>query len=257
MHFLLPFLLIACTDSYKEALDKNTIEAYQQFIAENPTSVRVVEIQERLETLLKEEARSSKDPALYKSYIEDYAEITVDEGEFKKFKKEFVDLMWKQAIDTHTVEAYQNFIHKFKKLDQRKAKMAAQYIKVVEYEEFVSFTPVEIEQVNMANDPDGPLNGWKISADITNTGISKIEQLRVRVNFLDAEGKIVSADEKSEDTKVIGVLAGREWATPDNQKPPFKPKETRTWSYMTADIPAEWSKKVKVNIVQLKLVGDL
>ncbi|MBM74977.1 MAG: hypothetical protein CMK59_06230 [Proteobacteria bacterium] len=257
MRFLLPFLLIACTDSYKEALEKNTTEAYQQFIAENPTSVRVPEIQQRLETLLKEEARAAKDPALYKSYLDDYADITVDEGEFKKFKNEYIDLIWKQTIETHTVEAYQKFIHKFKKSVPRKAKMAAQYIKVVEYEQFVSFTPVEIEQVNMANDPDGPLNGWKISADITNTGISKIEELKVRVNFLDAEGKVVSADEKSEDTKVIGVLAGREWATPDHQKPPFKPKETRTWSYMTADIPAEWSKKVKVNIVKIKLVGDL
>ena len=47
MRFLIPFFLLACTDSYKEALEKNTAEAYQQFLAENPTSVRVVEIQQR------------------------------------------------------------------------------------------------------------------------------------------------------------------------------------------------------------------
>ena len=55
---------------------------------------------------------------------------------------------------------------------------------------------------------------------------------------------------------MIGELKGREWATPDYMKPPFKPKKHVSWSYMTGDVPPDWSRKVELTIIKLRKVGE-
>ncbi len=253
---LLLSLFLACSNPYQEALDAGTVEAYEAFLTENPKHKKARTIQGHLEEKLREAAKESKDITQFDAYLERFKDTTSDKNAYARFVSAREDVMWNKALDAHTEKAYQSFILEYKSSSPRRARMAEEYSKVAAYEKNLSRTPIEIEQVNMANDPDGPLNGWKISTDLTNNGPASLSRLKYRINFLDAEGNIVHSDEKSEDTIVIGELKGREWATPDYMKPPFKPKETRSWSYMTGDVPPDWSRKVELTIIKLRKVGE-
>ena len=248
--------LLACSNPYQEALDAGNVEAYEAFLEQNPKHKKAKTIQGHLEEKLREQAKESQDIKLYDSYLERFKDTTSDKNAYTRFISEREDVMWKKALEAHTEKAYQDFILEYKADSPRRALMAEEYSRVAAYEKNLSRTPVEIEQVNMANDPSGPLNGWKISTDITNNGPASLSKLKYRVNFLDAEGNIIHSDEKSEDTIVIGELKGREWATPDYMKAPFKPNETRTWNYTTGDVPPEWSRKVELTIIKLRKVGE-
>ena len=107
----------------------------------------------------------------------------------------------------------------------------------------------------MAQDAEGPLNGWLFSANITNNTTRDIKFLKAKLHFLDAEGNILSSH-VSDGTVIIGELYGREWATPKPRKPPFKIGQTRKWTYLTGDIPPNWSKRVRLQLFQVQFMND-
>jgi hypothetical protein len=252
------FMLLAagCSDPYQEAKDANSIEAYEAYLKENPTSARAFEAQMSLENLYIDRARQSGDLSHFDEYLDRFKDKSVSKKTYDNFVKERKETAWKTAISTHTAEAYEVFIKDYDKKDPRKVRLAKQYLKVSQYEPKLKLGPIEQEQINMAKDKDGPLNGWSFSAEVTNSGDKELEWLQVRVNFLDADGKTLDADEQSMDTTIVGLLPGREWATPESRKPPFKPGQTRNWEYTTGDIPADWSKRVRIDFIKLRFVGD-
>jgi len=106
----------------------------------------------------------------------------------------------------------------------------------------VSSSPVEVEQVNLAENPDGPLDGWGFTADFTNEGTEAIKYLMVEVQYLDSTGRAVQKDQwPAVAERLPGNLPMEEGFSE-----PIKPNTSRTFYYTTGDLPADWSKKVKL-----------
>ena len=95
------------------------------------------------------------------------------------------------------------------------------------------------------------MNGWKFATEITNNGDKEIMYLKAEIVFYNAEGRAIDRA-TDEDTVIIGELKGREWATPEKQKPPFKTGETRKWEYTTGETPPGWGQKVKMNLINIQ-----
>ena len=248
MKHLLPFLfLMACSNPYDEAKQANTIEAYEKYLEEHGSSARAMEATMALENLYIEKARASKDPADYDTYLNRFVGKTATPSMYTKVAEERKEVAWDRAIELNTAEAYQAFIDKYNLEDPRKSRIAKSRLRVAKYQDNLVLAPIEKEKANLGQDDEGALNGWKFSTEITNKGDKEIWYLRLRVSFLDAEGKVAGAESET----VIGMLKGREWATPDNQKPPFKGGETRSYEHLTGDTPPEWGGQVRMDFIDV------
>ena len=255
MHtFLSLFLLFACDNPYEEAKALNTIEAYETYLKEHPTSAQALVAKHELESLYVEKAETSKSLEDYDAYLKRFEEKK-DRPEHKKIEKQRMARARDIANLEDTPESYQRFIDTYKHTNSPKIKSAGILIKTAKYKANIEVSDLEQEQANMAQDAEGPLNGWLFSATITNNTTRDIKFLKAKLHFLDAEGNILSSH-VSDGTVVIGELYGREWATPKPRKPPFKIGDSRKWTYLTGDIPPNWSKRVRLQLFQVQFMND-
>ena len=71
---------------------------------------------------------------------------------------------------------------------------AKQRLRMAENRDKVSSSPPEVEQVNLAENPDGPLDGWGFTADFTNEGEQAIRYLMIEIQYLNDAGKAVKQE---------------------------------------------------------------
>lgn len=244
---LLTTLFLGCSNPYAEAQQANTIEAYEKFLKENPSSIKVLDAKMALENLYIEQARKSKDPADYDKYIKRFEEHPPVQKRFDTIVEERKEVAWQKSIESNKPEDYQTFIKEYNLSDPRMTRLAKRRLKVAEYRSNLSMTPIAQERTNMGEDPDGPLNGWRFSTEVTNKGDKDIWMLKIRLVFLNAEGNVAAAEKET----FIGELPGREWATPKEQKPPFKGGDTRPFTFLTGNTPPDWGGKVEMEFIEI------
>jgi len=118
---------------------------------------------------------------------------------------------------------------------------------VLEYQDNLDIGDVELDQVNLAEDPDGPLNGWEIRAPIKNNGARTITYLNVEIQYLGPGGKVV------ETTKWPWVAPQFPVPMEEELKVPVKGGEARDYVYTTAPPEAgEWNRTVKLVPVTIR-----
>ncbi len=239
-------LLSACTDPFKEAMDANTIEAFEKFLAENPNSAYTTQGQVRLEELYLEKARADKNLEGYDAYLQKYPKGKLREKALEE-RREFL-FSWADQEDTP--EAWQKFIDEYPSGDKKKLVEARKRLTMAESKDIVSIGEISIEQINLAEVPDGPLDGWGIYAPVTIGGDKEVASLMMQVAYLGSEGQVLD----TRDWPLVAPALPQNMPVVESFKVPMKPGETRTFEWTAGDMPTGWARKVSLKPVEIRFV---
>jgi hypothetical protein len=156
----------------------------------------------------------------------------------KKAMAERKDMLFAWAEATHTPASWQKFLDEYPTADRRLRGQAKRGKKAAAYMPSLKIGEVSFQQINLAEDPEGPLNGWEMLAPFTNNGEETLRFLQVGVHFLDDTGKVIGKDK--------WPLVASQFPIPmeEEKKVPVKPGETRIWQWTTGGIPDGWAQKV-------------
>ena len=254
------FLATGCANPYEEAKTANTVEAYDKFIEENASSSYVFDARMAIEKLMTDKARETQNPADFDAYLEKFKGNPPSKTLYAKMVEEREQAMWDKASESNSVDSWKVFIEEYKTKSPKTASIARDRLKVAEYLPNLKIEPIEKTQVNLSDDPNGPLDGWEFSTRVTNNGKKNIEALKLRLSFLNADGVIVDA----RDFTVIGcgdycqrmfVFDDPSYSKNDPDiariRPPFKSGTSREFVKTTGDIPPDWSKQIKADFTKI------
>lgn len=234
---LLAFFVAGC-DNFAEVQKADTIEAYAQYLAENPKSRYRLEANSRLEGLYFETARKEKSLEAFDRYLEKYPNGTHAEAATEQRE----GFLFESVKATNTEESWTRYLETYPSGHKKHRQQAKRALLVVAYSQHISIGEAAISQVNLAEDPKGPMNGWGFKADITNNGDKTLQTLKLRIHYLDASGKSLDARE--------WPVVASSWPLPvaAEYEAPMKPGHTRTWDWSTGDLPADWAQKVRLEV---------
>lgn len=240
MRILLLSLVLSggCADPFEDTKKVDTIEAWQTFLATDPSGSRRLFAEDRLEELLTAKAEASNLPADYDAVLQRFPESRAK----KKLQEARVKAALAIAEKENTTEGWKKFEAENPFADPGVMKSAKARITMAEYEPKLAFSEPVVKQVNLAEDPKGPLDGWGFYADVTNNGDKSLSRLNLEVQLLDAEGKVLRAFQYP----VVAGSLPRGMPMPEGFSTPMAPGDTRKWEYTTDDIPEGWSQKVKL-----------
>ena len=250
VHILLALSLAlsgGCVDPYGEAREANTVEAYEKFLKENPSSPQRLMAESMLEELLIGKARETRSLEDYDVYLERFPKGKLHDKALDE-RREFL-FAW--ASETNTAASWQKFLDEYPKGDKKQLTEARRRMNMAENLERVGIGPIESEQVNLAENPDGPLDGWGFYADITNKGDKPIENLMFEVQYLGADGNRLSGEK----WPVVAPALPGNLPKPEGFSDPIAPGQSRRFEYTTNNLPAGWSKKAKLVPTDIRLVG--
>jgi len=127
MLFVIALAFAACTDSaWNKAQKENTVEAYLEYIENNPDSKNLTMAQEKIDSLLYEKeksdweiAKKSNDLELVIKFMEDYPEGSFI-NDAKNLKKKLKDTLgeaelWEKAISANSYELFLEYLDKYPK----------------------------------------------------------------------------------------------------------------------------------------------
>lgn len=243
--FVLLFALAGC-DPYGSIQMSEDIDAFEQYLKDYPSSPNIVPAKARLEELYLKEARAEKTLAAYDRYTKRWPK-----GVFiKKAMDERKEMLLAWAEEQHTPESWQKFLDEYPTADRRLRAKARRGKKAAEYTPSLAFGEVTVKQVNLAENPEGPLDGWGLSADITNNGTESLQFLQVHVSFLNESGAVIGTD--------TWPLVASRFPIPmeEEKKVPVKPGETRTWDWTTGSPPEGWNQKVTIKATAVTFVKN-
>ncbi|MBX2798207.1 MAG: hypothetical protein KTR31_11070 [Myxococcales bacterium] len=235
--------LLGCSDPFVTAQSEDTVEAYEAYLADNPDGRWVQEANDRLEVLLLEKAKADKTLASYDAYLERFPEGALRDNALEQ-REEF---LFRDAKTKNTLEAWKGFLEEYPKAKKRHRNFATRMVQVHGYLPNLTIGEIRQKKVNMAEDPEGPLNGWGFWVDVTNNGTETLTDLRLAIQHLSPEGGVL--DEKE------WALVAANWPTPveEERKEPMKPGETRTWEWSQADLPERWDEKSRVYVSRIAM----
>jgi len=230
---LFALLVVGC-DNFHEVQKADTITAYEGYLAEHPDSRFAFQATNRLEELILEDAKDARSIEAYDAYLERFPEGLHRERAITERK----EMLWFWANETHTPEAWQLFLDGYPEATKKQKVRAQRALKVAEYP--IQTTPLRVERINLAEDPEGPLNGWSFETEVTNGGDETLTKLELTISYLDANGHSLDRRE--------WPVAAPYWAVPmeDEYYEPMKPGDTRTWVWTTGDLPEGWSQQADV-----------
>lgn len=239
-------LSAGCSDPFAAANEADTVEAYEKYLEENPNGRFVIQAKSRLETLMLDRAKENRSIEEYDAYSERFPEGALRD----RAKGEREALMFDQAKKNNTAEAWQKYLDEYPKARKERKQFATRMMKVHGYLPNLTLSPPRVEQINLAENPDGPLDGWGFEVDVTNAGDKVLSDLRLTVQYLSDDGGVAGEKE--------WPLVAEYWMVPaaEEQKAPFRPTQTRTWQWTTGNVPDRWNRQVHVFVSRIAEKSD-
>ncbi len=228
---LLALLLPGCEGmALHDAELKDSPEAYEAFLSEYPDSEAATRLRARIDKLRFLRAKSAKTSEGMREYISLHPEGKhIDEA--RKLEDE---LSFAEAAVLHTPEAYQAYLDSHPDgIWVEKARWSGEQLT---YLPKIAIGPLQVEPINMARDPEGPLNGYGVRAELVNNGERTLRVVEMAVEYLNGRGEPVKTDRW---WAVAPDLGG--FPTPPEMKPPLRPGGTRTFDWSTAEKPSSWA----------------
>ncbi len=249
LHYALVLsLLTGCADPFGDAKKADTIEAWEQFLSTGPGGTDKMMAEKRLEDLLVKRAEESKK-------LEDYDGVLKRFPKSKK-KKEMqagrANAAFAIAEAEGTVEGWEKFLKKNDFADGALKKRAGSMLEVARYASSLAIAEPVVQQVNLADDPKGALDGWGVSTEVTNNADKTFDFLTLEVQFLDAQGKKVQAASYP----LVGQAGPGGMSLEEQYKPPLAPGDKRAWRYTTGDVPEGWNQQVRVVPIAIRVADD-
>jgi hypothetical protein len=195
--------LLGC-DPYNEAAQKDTIEAYEAYLATSPSGVGLERATFRLEELMLARARETRALADYDALLTRFPKgVHADEAQ-----REREAAMFDAASAAFTLEAWEAFLAAYPNPKEQRGPFAKKAVEALRYVATgVKLGEVRQREINLANDPAGPLDGWEMLMDVTNAG-GVVEALVFRV--IGVPGDLPGRGWQG--ARVGGLAAGREAA---------------------------------------------
>ena len=245
---LITVVALGCSDPYGDAQKADTIAAWESFVDENPRSPKLGMGQIRLEELYLEAARTAKTLDAYDTYLTKFPKGKMVKAATDERREFLID--W--ARNTDTVEAWEKYLKNYPATRAKGGKEAKRRLNMAKHRGSIGLGPIKMEQVNLAEDPNGPLNGYGFYVDVTNKGSKPIAHLTLKIHYLNAEGNSVGSG--SWPVVAPRLPGGLPMATGFDK--PIKPGDTRQWEWTDGDFPEDWSKKTRVVATQIKFAGE-
>ncbi len=244
--FLALFLAGGCADPYADAEKIGTIEAWEAFLAAEPSETQRMKAETKLEELMAERATTSKTVADFDTFLKRFPKSR----KVKEMKAARADAAFAAAEADGTADAWKKFVDENPDADGSMQKRARGYVSVAEYGKLTLSEPV-VAQVNLANDPKGPLDGWGFTVEVKNEGDKAVEYLNLELVFLDAAGKKLAA----KSYPVVAQTGPGGMPIEEIYTKPLEPGQARTWNYTTGEAPEGWDKKVRVVASSVRFLG--
>lgn len=244
--------LVGCGPSYTATKDIDTIEAWEAYINEaNPNDPHYYQAQVRLEELRFEEIKTTNTLEAFDGFLSIYDEKSNSQLRPKALElREDVMLAW--ADEQGTKDAFEKFISEYPNTKRKNKVEVRKRIHMAENMSAITVGPVKQERINMAEDPEGPLNGWGWWVDVTSNSEKEIKKLYLAIYYLDDDGQVI--DRKNWPV-VARYLPGFLPYPPGFEKP-MKKGETRTWEWSDSEMPDGWSGKVRVAPVDIVFADE-
>lgn len=223
--------LLACADDFAVAQQADTLEAYQNYLDENPSGRHRIEAEALLETKYLEAAHAEGSLEAYDRYLERFPEGALRE----RVLEEREGFLFGWSRDRGTVEGWDRYLSEYPSASRERLAKAKILRRVASYADQIVVAPLKVEAINLARDPNGPKNGWSLSTQVTNNGDKTVKDLRFTVRMLAPSGSTIASHE--------WPLVAPRWPVPvrEEDKVPMKPGETRPWEYTTEDpAPGKW-----------------
>lgn len=252
-------VLSACGGpNYYEAQKLDTIEAYETFITAKPNDPQTFPAKMRLQELYFEAAKKAGTLEAYDAFLARFPDSTL--------KDQAVDAreesLYQWAITTNTEASLATYMAEYPRGKKKRKTDVRKRIAVLGYADKLAIGEVTITPVNLAENPDGPLDGFAIEAPVTNNGPKVIETLELELAFINGLGE----DMMVKRWPVVAPNLPGNMPVEDEFKVPLKSGETRGLYYTTWDPGTEsptgdkgagtWSKQVRLTPTHIKFVGD-
>lgn len=236
-------------DDYGAVQQEDTIEAYERYLAENPDSSNAFTANIRLEELYLDKARKEATLEAYDAYLARWPEGIHTETAHAERES----MLYTRAQREGTAQAWRTFLEEYPKAKPRQARTARRALEAAEYvEAHMTIGPIASEKVNLAEDPQGPLNGTRFSTAITHDGERTVASLWFRLFYLNEQGGILDTDE----WPLVAPYAEFPVPVPEAQTLPMAPGETRTWEWSTGDLPERFSGEVRIRPYKIRFADD-
>ncbi len=249
MQIVLLALLAACGPSFSEVQQQDTIEAYEAWLKDHPDHPQAFTARTRLEELYLERAREEGTLEAFDRYLERFPN-----GQIKdKVLAEREEFLFRWAEEQNTLEAWKRFLDEYPNARKKRKAEARRRLKVLEVADRLTIGEPRVRKVNLAEDPEGPLNGVEVRAPITNGTDRAIAWLDVEVQWLDEGGKVI----KTLRWPWVAPRGPGGVPVEESFKKPVQPGETR--EYVTTDEPAEdgtFPVAARLVPVAIKYVGE-
>lgn len=242
MLLALPLFLAAC-DNFEEVQQADSIEAYEEYLEANPSSRWRIQAESRLEELYLERAAEQEDLSAYDAYLDRFPEGYL----LDRAMKEREDFLWSWAQEQNSIEGWKKYLEEYPRAKKKRKERAQSALEVAEFLPQLEHGPILKERVNLAEDPEGPLNGWSFTMEVSNNSEEHIRFLNYEIAYLDEEGSTL--------TRKSWPLVARYYPVPieEERKVPIAPGESREWWWTDGNMPDGWSGKVKVYPTSIKL----
>ena len=239
---------LGCADPYGDAKKADTIDAFEAYLATDPSGTSRMMADTRLEELLVARAGETKAVADYDKIITRYPRSK----KIKDMKAARATRAFEAAETDGGAAAWEAFLKENDFADAALKKRAKTNIEVAKYRDQLPISEPLVEQVNLAEDPAGPKDGWGVSVNVTNNAGVSFDYFILELQYLDDAGKKIGV------TSYPLVASSGPQGMPIEERLtlPLKPGETRYWQYTTGEPPTGWTQKVRVVPSNLKVVAD-
>lgn len=259
---LLGSSLVGCSSkpSFRAVMESGDPAAFEDWLkTADKTDADYVTAYVRLEKILYENAQKESTVQAYDRFFARYP-ATKHESYPPGFTPLFHDKAWKDrenvlwtwADQNSSKESFERFLKDYPKAGKKRKADAKRRVHMLENLDKVSIGAVRQERVNLAENPEGALDGWGFWVDVTNVGQVPIERLTLAIYYLGDEGRVIDRDE----WPVVAKRLPGNMPFKDGFDKPMAPGETRTWEWTTGELADGWSQQVRMTPVDILFVGD-
>ena len=225
MIFSLLLALTACgPDPFDVAIADGSVEALTTFIQENPEHKLLYMAESALEKQYGERARAANSIEGWDEYLRRYPEGTEAEDGLRIREQ----LMYDRAAEANTVESWQEFVDAYKYSNTPLKERAEQRLNVAPYLDQLTFGEVSVEPANLAENPEGEMNGFLVTADFQNTTGKTIESLTVQIDFMSDNDGAIQTDR----WPLVADRNPDRTGRTEEEKRPIRNNGRRTFSYL-------------------------
>jgi hypothetical protein len=155
-------------------------------------------------------------------------------------------MAFSEAAATGTAEALEAYLNGHP--EGASAKTAREQLDSIQYRTRVGVSDLRVEPVNLGGNPEGPMDGWGVFANIVNEGHRTLSVIEIKIDLLDAAG--AASGPANTWWAVTPDLSG--YPTPEAMKEPLAPSASRAFRWTTGAVPEGWSEKVTLRVSQVR-----